>query len=172
MTVNRAAGVLTLALLLAGCTGGTTAPAPTPPIAVSVMEGADIPPFPDATGAKYHNSRSLCDAVAAHPVKGFAPTKMSVSPGADSSVLMCILSDDGNHDMTVNATVGDGPTASFEFDHDTLGGSPVSGIGDKAMLSADGGILTVLKGTNLYTVSARVDGDHVAIENEIALAVV
>jgi len=169
MTVNRTAGVLALAFLLAGC---TTTPAP-PSLAVTVISGAELPPFPDAAGAKYHNSRSLCDAVAAQPVKGFTPTKMSVGPGSDTSSLLCIVSDDSDHDILVSATVGDAPTASTGFEHSALGGSPVSGIGDRAyQTSSDHPLLYVLREANYYVVATHVYGDNVAIEKEIALAVV
>lgn len=69
--------------------------------------------------------------------------------------------------------MGDGPTASAMFDQPARGGSPVDGIGDRASLSSlHHPVLSVLRGTNYYMIAAHVDGDDVAIDKEIALAVV
>ncbi|MFD1048005.1 hypothetical protein ACFQ1S_21925 [Kibdelosporangium lantanae] len=195
MTVNRTAGVLSLVLLLAGCTGGTaptgvtTTPAETtaqtstptstiptvttvpggPTLNVYVTTGVPAPP--DVVVGKYRDGKSLCDVVLTRPIKGFTPTRMALIGSPETIGISCILTDDDHHHVGVGIWRGDRVSASEVFAKSAEGNTPVSGIGDKAALTVDP-ILEVLKDTDYYQVDAEVEGDVVAIEKEIALAVV
>ena len=201
MMVNRAAGVLALAFLLASCTGstgGTTPPAGTteqtntstsatpdavptvttvpggPTLSVYVKTDAEVLPAPpEGHVGKYRDSKSLCDAVLARPIKGFTPTHMALIGTSETIAISCVLTDDHEHHVIVGVWRGDQVSGPRLFDDSLKGNTPVSGIGDKALLSVEAGtVLEVLKDTDNYHVDVEVDGDVVAIEKELALAVV
>lgn len=210
MAARPAASVLALVatLALAGCTAGTAtptgnagqtsappAPIPTvttvpggPTLQVSVATFAPEtdprnPPREKAVDAKYHNSRSLCDAVLTRPVAGFTPTHLEMVGNPGEANLTCRVTDDHKRHVTV-VLVTSGPRSALTFDRMTHGGEAVSGIGDRAILIRDSGVqLGVLKGDTFYIVVANLGGDEpgttsppddrlIAVEKDLALAVV
>ncbi|MFD1048004.1 hypothetical protein ACFQ1S_21920, partial [Kibdelosporangium lantanae] len=162
MTVNRAMGVLALALLLASCSSGTSTSAgnvgqtsspPTPtstapatiPTATTLPGGPTLqvsvatfaqetdprnPPRVKAVDAKYHDSRSLCDAMLTRPVAGFTPTHLDMIGNPGEVNLTCRIMDDHKRHVTV-AMVANGRGSALTFDQMTHGGVPVGGIGDR-----------------------------------------
>jgi hypothetical protein len=145
-----------------------------PTLSVYVKTDAEILPAPPGGHVgKYRDSKSLCDAVLARPIKGFTPSHMGLVGTSETIAISCILTDDHNHHVIVGVWRGDQVSGPRLFDDSLKGNTPVSGVGDKAALSVEAGtVLEVLKDTDNYHVDAEVDGDVVAVEKEIALAVV